>query len=119
MTGSVLALNENPDQYDKLRRDPSLLDSFVLPKHRGGWRAKASLFQFRARLRGFASSDSVLRPASHRPASRHARHTRGDGVETVRARFAALARQTLHMFRTYDIVEEGRDLMVKRTVRDK
>jgi cytochrome P450 len=29
MTGSVLALNENPDQYDKLRADPALLDSFV------------------------------------------------------------------------------------------
>jgi hypothetical protein len=29
MTGSVLALNENPEQYDKLRSDPSLIDSFV------------------------------------------------------------------------------------------
>ncbi|WP_315837716.1 cytochrome P450 [Bradyrhizobium prioriisuperbiae] len=29
MTGSVLALNENPDQYDKLRRNPALIDSFV------------------------------------------------------------------------------------------
>src|SRR6478736_3126242 len=29
MTGSVLALNENPDQYDKLRKNPALIDSFV------------------------------------------------------------------------------------------
>ena len=29
MTGSVLALNENPDQYDKLRSNPALIDSFV------------------------------------------------------------------------------------------
>jgi cytochrome P450 len=29
MTGSVLALNENPGEYDKLRRDHSLIDSFV------------------------------------------------------------------------------------------
>jgi len=29
MTGSVLALNENPDQYDKLVADPALIDSFV------------------------------------------------------------------------------------------
>jgi cytochrome P450 len=29
MTGSVLALNENPDQYDKLRNNPALIDSFV------------------------------------------------------------------------------------------
>jgi hypothetical protein len=29
MTGSVLALNENPDQYDKLRANPALIDSFV------------------------------------------------------------------------------------------
>jgi cytochrome P450 len=29
MTGSVLALNENPDQYDKLRNNPQLIDSFV------------------------------------------------------------------------------------------
>jgi hypothetical protein len=29
MTGSVLALNQNPDQYDKLRANPALIDSFV------------------------------------------------------------------------------------------
>jgi cytochrome P450 len=29
MTGSVLALNENPDEYNKLRRDHALIDSFV------------------------------------------------------------------------------------------
>jgi cytochrome P450 len=29
MTGSVLALNENPDQYDKLRHNPALVDTFV------------------------------------------------------------------------------------------
>jgi cytochrome P450 len=29
MTGSVLALNENPDQYDKLRANPAFIDSFV------------------------------------------------------------------------------------------
>ena len=29
MTGSVLALNENPDQYRKLRDDPALIDSMV------------------------------------------------------------------------------------------
>ncbi len=29
MTGSVLALNENPDQYKKLRDNPALIDSFV------------------------------------------------------------------------------------------
>jgi cytochrome P450 len=29
MTGSVLALNENPDQYEKLRANPALIDSFV------------------------------------------------------------------------------------------
>jgi cytochrome P450 len=29
MTGSVLALNENPDQYEKLRNNPALIDSFV------------------------------------------------------------------------------------------
>jgi cytochrome P450 len=29
MTGSVLALNENPDQYDKLRANPELIDSMV------------------------------------------------------------------------------------------
>jgi cytochrome P450 len=29
MTGSVLALNENPDQYDKLGANPALIDSFV------------------------------------------------------------------------------------------
>jgi cytochrome P450 len=29
MTGSVLALNENPDQYEKLRNNPVLIDSFV------------------------------------------------------------------------------------------
>ena len=29
MTGSVLALNENPDQYDKLRDNHALIDSFV------------------------------------------------------------------------------------------
>jgi cytochrome P450 len=29
MTGSVLALNENPGEYEKLRRDPNLIDSFV------------------------------------------------------------------------------------------
>ncbi len=29
MTGSVLALNENPDEYDKLRNNPALVDSFV------------------------------------------------------------------------------------------
>jgi cytochrome P450 len=29
MTGSVLALNENPSQYDKLRANPALIDSFV------------------------------------------------------------------------------------------
>jgi len=29
MTGSVLALNENPDQYDKLRANPALIASFV------------------------------------------------------------------------------------------
>jgi cytochrome P450 len=29
MTGSVLALNENPDQYDKLRNNHALIDSFV------------------------------------------------------------------------------------------
>src|SRR6185312_12951878 len=29
MTGSVLALNENPDQYQKLRENPDLIDSMV------------------------------------------------------------------------------------------
>jgi cytochrome P450 len=29
MTGSVLALNENPDQYQKLRDNPALISSFV------------------------------------------------------------------------------------------
>jgi cytochrome P450 len=29
MTGSVLALNENPDQYQKLRENPALIDSMV------------------------------------------------------------------------------------------
>ena len=29
MTGSVLALNENPDEYDKLRANHNLIDSFV------------------------------------------------------------------------------------------
>ncbi len=29
MTGSVLALNENPEQYDKLRANPELIDSMV------------------------------------------------------------------------------------------
>jgi cytochrome P450 len=29
MTGSVLALNENPDEYDKLRGNHALIDSFV------------------------------------------------------------------------------------------
>ena len=29
MTGSVLALNENPEQFDKLRANPSLIDSMV------------------------------------------------------------------------------------------
>jgi cytochrome P450 len=29
ITGSVLALNQNPDQYDKLRADPSLIPSMV------------------------------------------------------------------------------------------
>jgi cytochrome P450 len=29
MTGSVLALNENPDQYDKLRNNHKLVDTFV------------------------------------------------------------------------------------------
>jgi cytochrome P450 len=29
MSGSVLALNENPDAYDKLRNNPALIDSFV------------------------------------------------------------------------------------------
>jgi cytochrome P450 len=29
MTGSVLALNENPEQYDRLRANPALIDSFV------------------------------------------------------------------------------------------
>jgi cytochrome P450 len=29
MTGSVLALNENPDQYDKLRANPALIANFV------------------------------------------------------------------------------------------
>jgi cytochrome P450 len=29
MTGSVLALNETPDQYDKLRLNPALIDTFV------------------------------------------------------------------------------------------
>jgi cytochrome P450 len=29
ITGSVLALNQNPDQYDKLRADPSLITSMV------------------------------------------------------------------------------------------
>ena len=29
MTGSIYALNENPDQYRKLRENPALLDSFV------------------------------------------------------------------------------------------
>src|SRR6201994_1086694 len=29
MTGSVLALNENPDQYDKLRNNPALIDTMV------------------------------------------------------------------------------------------
>jgi len=29
MTGSVLALNEHPDQYARLRADPALIDSFV------------------------------------------------------------------------------------------
>ncbi len=29
MTGSIVALNENPDQYKKLRENPALLESFV------------------------------------------------------------------------------------------
>ncbi len=29
MTGSVLALNENPDQYEKLRKNPELIDTMV------------------------------------------------------------------------------------------
>jgi cytochrome P450 len=29
LTGSVLALNENPDQYDKLRANPALIETFV------------------------------------------------------------------------------------------
>lgn len=29
MTGSVLALNENPEQYDKLRANPTLIDTMV------------------------------------------------------------------------------------------
>ena len=29
MTGSVLALNENPDQYDKLRANPALIETMV------------------------------------------------------------------------------------------
>jgi cytochrome P450 len=29
MTGSVLALNENPEQYDKLRANPALIDTMV------------------------------------------------------------------------------------------
>jgi cytochrome P450 len=29
MSGSVLALNENPDEYDKLRANPALIDTFV------------------------------------------------------------------------------------------
>jgi cytochrome P450 len=29
MTGSVLALNENPEQFDKLRANPKLIDSMV------------------------------------------------------------------------------------------
>jgi cytochrome P450 len=29
ITGSVLALNEHPDEYDKLRGNPALIDSFV------------------------------------------------------------------------------------------
>jgi len=29
MSGSVLALNENPDEYDQLRDNPALIDSFV------------------------------------------------------------------------------------------
>jgi cytochrome P450 len=29
MSGSVLALNENPDQYQKLRDNPALIDSLV------------------------------------------------------------------------------------------
>jgi cytochrome P450 len=29
MTGSVLALNENPDQYEKLRNNPALIDTMV------------------------------------------------------------------------------------------
>ena len=29
ISGSVLALNEHPDEYDKLRGDPALIDSFV------------------------------------------------------------------------------------------
>src|ERR1700760_4311492 len=29
MTGSVLALNENPDQYEKLRNNPDLIDTMV------------------------------------------------------------------------------------------
>ena len=29
MTGSVLALNEHPEQYDKLRANPALIDSMV------------------------------------------------------------------------------------------
>src|ERR1700751_5933886 len=29
MSGSVLALNEHPDQYRKLREDPRLIDSMV------------------------------------------------------------------------------------------
>jgi cytochrome P450 len=29
ITGSILALNQNPDQYDKLRADPSLITSMV------------------------------------------------------------------------------------------
>jgi cytochrome P450 len=29
MTASVLALNENPGEYDKLRKNPALIDSFV------------------------------------------------------------------------------------------
>src|SRR5690349_11000092 len=29
MTGSILALSRHPDQYDKLRKNPALIDSFV------------------------------------------------------------------------------------------
>ncbi|WP_163564471.1 cytochrome P450, partial [Klebsiella pneumoniae] len=29
LSGSIMALNENPDQYKRLRENPELLDSFV------------------------------------------------------------------------------------------